>query len=37
MLFRHTPVTGLVISMLNGYIDIENAFKLVVITLYKFD
>ena len=36
-LFWHTPVTGLAISMLNGYIDIVNAFKFVVITLTKCD
>ena len=32
-LFRHTPVTSLAIAMLNGYRDIENAFRFVVITL----
>ena len=35
ILFRHKPVTGLAISMLNGYRDTENEFKLVVITLKK--
>ena len=30
---HHTPVNGLAIPMLNGYKDIEHAFKFVVITL----
>ena len=35
-IFRHTPVTGLAISMLlNRFRDIENAFKFVVIMLKK--
>ena len=32
ILFRYTPVTGLAISMLNGYRDVENAFQFIVIT-----
>ena len=36
-LFRHTSVTALAISMLNVYRDIENAFKIAVITLKKYD
>ena len=35
MLFHHETGTGLVISMLNGYRDIENAFKFAVIKLKK--
>ena len=37
MFFHHTPVTGLAISMLNGYRDMENAFKFMVIRLKKCD
>ena len=35
MMFRYATVTGSAIPMLNGYRDIENAFKSTVIMLKK--